>query len=51
MELIWAELHRLLKSTGTLAVEGRLRPPSRMFQPLMQQRRMSRYRKISSSRD
>ena len=28
---IWVEIHRLLKLEGTLAVEGRLEPPSMLF--------------------
>jgi ubiquinone/menaquinone biosynthesis C-methylase UbiE len=46
MEAIWTELHRLLKPQGGLAVEGRLRPPDRLFQFVKRQRRIARFRKI-----
>jgi ubiquinone/menaquinone biosynthesis C-methylase UbiE len=46
MEAIWLELHRLLKVGGTLSVEGRLRPPDRLFQPVKRQGRISQFRKV-----
>jgi ubiquinone/menaquinone biosynthesis C-methylase UbiE len=42
---LWAELHRLLKPGGTLAVEGRLRPPGRLFRPLEQRGRIGCFSK------
>ena len=46
METIWPELHRLLKAAGVLSVEGRLGPPSELFQPVKRQRRIAQFRKI-----
>jgi ubiquinone/menaquinone biosynthesis C-methylase UbiE len=46
MEATWLELHRLLKPRGGLAVEGRLRPPDRLFQPVKRQGRISQFRKV-----
>jgi ubiquinone/menaquinone biosynthesis C-methylase UbiE len=46
MEAIWTELHRLLKRQGGLAVEGRLRPPDRLFQFVKRQGRIARFKKI-----
>jgi ubiquinone/menaquinone biosynthesis C-methylase UbiE len=46
IESIWHELHRLLKSAGILSVEGRLRPPKELFQPVRRQGRISQFRKI-----
>ena len=43
---IWSSLQRLLKPEGTIAVEGRLRPPGEFFQFIERQGRISRYRKI-----
>lgn len=43
---IWSELHRLLKPEGTLSVEGRLRPPQNLFQPMTRRGRIWRYRRI-----
>jgi len=45
MEAIWDELHRLLKVDGTLAVEGRLQPPDRLFEPVKRRGRICRFRK------
>jgi demethylmenaquinone methyltransferase/2-methoxy-6-polyprenyl-1,4-benzoquinol methylase len=45
MQAIWAELHRLLKPGGTVSVEGRLRPPTELFQPVNREGRISRFRK------
>jgi LuxR family maltose regulon positive regulatory protein len=47
MATIWPELHRLLKSGGTLAVEGRLHPPSRRFEAGQRQGRIARFRKLA----
>jgi ubiquinone/menaquinone biosynthesis C-methylase UbiE len=46
IEAIWPELHRILKSAGILSIEGRLRPPRELFQPVKHQRRISQFRKI-----
>jgi demethylmenaquinone methyltransferase/2-methoxy-6-polyprenyl-1,4-benzoquinol methylase len=46
MQTIWAELHRLLKPAGVLAVEGSSRPPGGLFQPVKRWRRISQFRKI-----
>jgi ubiquinone/menaquinone biosynthesis C-methylase UbiE len=46
MTPIWPELHRLLRPEGVLSVEGSLRPPSTLFQPLNRQRRISQFRKL-----
>jgi hypothetical protein len=46
MGKIWSELHRLLKPEGTLSVEGRLRPPKELFQPMKRQGRISRYKRL-----
>ena len=43
---MWSELHRLLKPAGILSTEGGLRPPGDLFQPVAQQGRISRFRKI-----
>jgi demethylmenaquinone methyltransferase/2-methoxy-6-polyprenyl-1,4-benzoquinol methylase len=43
---IWTEVHRLLKPEGTIAVEGRLRPPGELFQPMARNGRISRFSKI-----
>ncbi len=48
-EKIWVELHRVLKPTGMLSIEGRLRPPNELFQPLKRQGRISQYRKVDPS--
>jgi ubiquinone/menaquinone biosynthesis C-methylase UbiE len=47
-DAISAELHRLLVPSGTLATEGKFRPPSELFQPVGRERRISRFRKIES---
>lgn len=44
---IYAELHRLLKPDGALAVEGALQPPDDLFAPLEQAGDISRFRRIS----
>lgn len=43
---LWAELHRLLRSGGTLAVEGRLRPPGRLFRSVDEHGRIARFEKL-----
>ena len=43
---IRAELHRLLRSEGTLSGEGRLRPPGEHFRPVRRQGRVSRFAKV-----
>jgi ubiquinone/menaquinone biosynthesis C-methylase UbiE len=46
MGKMWSELHRLLKPKGTLSIEGRLRPPIELFQPVTRQGRISRFRRV-----
>jgi ubiquinone/menaquinone biosynthesis C-methylase UbiE len=46
MDKIWPELYRLLKPGGILAVEGHHRPPGELFDPVGQQARISRFKKI-----
>ena len=46
MTAIWPELHRLLKPGGTLSVEGRLQPPSRLFEAGQRQGRIAQLRKV-----
>ncbi len=46
LEAIFAELHRLVKPTGILAIEGNLRPPSRLFSPLKRQGGIRQFRKV-----
>jgi predicted MPP superfamily phosphohydrolase len=46
MEAIWTELHQCLKPQGILAVEGRLRPPDRLFQFVKRQGRIAQFEKI-----
>jgi ubiquinone/menaquinone biosynthesis C-methylase UbiE len=46
MEAIWAELHRLLEPGGILSVEGRLWPPSELFQSVKCQGRVSQFQKV-----
>jgi len=45
MAAIWAELHRLLKPQGILSIEGRLRPPERLFQFVKRQGKIAQFRK------
>jgi ubiquinone/menaquinone biosynthesis C-methylase UbiE len=45
MPAIWIELRRLLKPSGTVSIEGRLRPPTELFQPVNQRGRISQFRK------
>ena len=45
MAAIWAELYRLLKPQGTLSIEGRLRPPERLFRFVKRQGRIAQFRK------
>ena len=46
MAAIWAELHRLLKPQGILSIEGRLRPPERLFRFVKRQGRIAQFRKV-----
>jgi ubiquinone/menaquinone biosynthesis C-methylase UbiE len=46
MEAIWTEMDRLLKPDGTLSVEGRLRPPTRLFRLVRREGRVCQYRKV-----
>jgi ubiquinone/menaquinone biosynthesis C-methylase UbiE len=50
METIWAELHRLLRPAGILSIEGRLRPPSELFQPAKRLGRISQFRKADTTK-
>ncbi|MGD2104476.1 MAG: class I SAM-dependent methyltransferase [Anaerolineae bacterium] len=45
-ERLWAELHRLLKPGGTLAVEGQLEPSEDLYCSLGRQGRISQFRRI-----
>jgi len=45
MTAIWRELHRLLKPRGILSVEGRIRPPEKLFEFSKRQGRISQFRK------
>lgn len=49
MDSIWAELHRVLQPLGVLSVEGRLRPPERLFRYERRQGRIARFRRMGSS--
>jgi len=42
---VWAELYQLLKPGGTLSIEGRLQPPSRLFRSLNDRGRVARFEK------
>jgi ubiquinone/menaquinone biosynthesis C-methylase UbiE len=42
---IWTELHRLLKPQGVLSIEGRLHPPSQLFQFVRREGRVARFEK------
>lgn len=44
---IFAELHRLLKPSGVLSVEGRLVPPNRLFRRRSREGRVVQYGKIA----
>jgi ubiquinone/menaquinone biosynthesis C-methylase UbiE len=46
IETIWPELHRLLKPGGVLSVEGRLVPPSKLFEAVERQKRISQFSKV-----
>jgi ubiquinone/menaquinone biosynthesis C-methylase UbiE len=43
---IWPELHRLLKPGGSLSIEGRPRPPSRLFEAGQRQGRVAQFKKL-----
>ena len=47
LQEMWGELHRLLKPRGTLAVEGRLRPPALHFRRSGGEGRIERFEKRS----
>jgi ubiquinone/menaquinone biosynthesis C-methylase UbiE len=49
VEAVWAELHRLLRSEGTLSIEGRLRPPRGLFRLLGQRGSIARFGKVERS--
>jgi ubiquinone/menaquinone biosynthesis C-methylase UbiE len=44
---IMAELDRLLRPTGVLSIEGRLTPPSNLFEAVANEGRIVRYRKAA----
>jgi len=46
MAVIWTELYRLLKPQTILSIEGRLRPPDRLFQFAKRQGRIARFSKV-----
>jgi len=46
MTKTWVELHRLLKTKGILAVEGRLQPPTELFEIIKQDDRIRQFRKV-----
>jgi ubiquinone/menaquinone biosynthesis C-methylase UbiE len=46
VESILEAAHRLLKQGGTLSIEGRLRPPERIFQLVKRQGRIAQYRRV-----
>jgi ubiquinone/menaquinone biosynthesis C-methylase UbiE len=46
VEAIFGAVHRLLKPGGILSIEGRLRPSDKIFQPIKQQGRIARFRKV-----
>jgi len=46
VDKIWPELHRVLKSQGILAVEGRLGPPESLFEAVRREGRISQFRKM-----
>jgi ubiquinone/menaquinone biosynthesis C-methylase UbiE len=46
IEAIFCAAYRLLKPRGILSVEGRLRPPDRLFQRMKQQGRITQFRKV-----
>jgi ubiquinone/menaquinone biosynthesis C-methylase UbiE len=43
---LWPELHRVLRVDGTLAVEGRTPPPSRLFAEVSRSAGVTRYRRL-----
>jgi ubiquinone/menaquinone biosynthesis C-methylase UbiE len=43
---IMAEVHRLLRPGGTLSIEGRLQPPTKLFRPTKTAGQVSRYQKL-----
>jgi len=46
MEHIWIEIHRLLGPQGLLSLEGRLRPPSHLFQFVKRRGRIAQFKKV-----
>jgi ubiquinone/menaquinone biosynthesis C-methylase UbiE len=44
---IMTELDRLLRPTGVLSIEGRLKPPSHLFEAVANEGRIVRYRKAA----
>jgi ubiquinone/menaquinone biosynthesis C-methylase UbiE len=46
MTKIWVELHRLLKTEGILAVEGRPQHPTELFEIIKQNDRIKQFRKV-----
>jgi ubiquinone/menaquinone biosynthesis C-methylase UbiE len=47
VDKIWPELHRVLKSQGILAVEGRQGPPESLFEAVRRDGRISRFRRMN----
>ena len=46
MQAIWTELRRLLKTGGTISVEGRMRPPGKLFNLMKREGRISQFNEI-----
>jgi len=44
-DAIWPELHRVLKEDGVLAIEGRIKPPEKLFRPEKNEGRIARFAK------
>jgi len=44
---VWAELHRVLKPEGVLAVEGRLQPPAALYRHVQRLGRVARFRRVA----
>lgn len=44
---IMTEMDRLLRPTGVLSIEGRLKPPRHLFEPVAKEGRIIRYRKAA----
>jgi ubiquinone/menaquinone biosynthesis C-methylase UbiE len=47
VDAIMTEMDRLLRPTGVLSIEGRLKPPSHLFEAVAKEGRIVRYRKAA----